>query len=120
MQYSIDIINGTKAIVKYRRYRLIHNKIFIGFTALWIAFTLLCIFPILEHGVHYVLVTIFLCLVSYIVPCWMWCSYVDRRNRKIEESIVFPILDKKLNVLADKYPSICTVQKRKIINEPVE
>lgn len=50
----------------------------------------------------------------------MWCSYVDRRNRKIEESIVFPILDKKLNVLADKYPSICTVLKRKIINEPVE
>ena len=66
------------------------------------------------------LVTIFICFVSYSLPCWLWCGYVDRRNRKIEESIVFPILDKKLNVLADKYPSICTVLKRKIINEPVE
>lgn len=120
MQYSIDIINGTKAIVKYRRYRLLHNKIFIGFTALWFALTLICIVSILELGVHYVLVTIFLCLVSYIVPCWLWSSYVERQNKKIEESIVFPILDEKLNALADKYPSICTVSKRKIINEPVE
>ena len=120
MQYSIDIINGAKAIIKYRRYKLVHNKIFIGFTALWIAITLLCIFSILELGVHYTLVTFFLCFVSYSLPCWLWCGYVDRRNRKIEESIVFPILDKKLNVLADKYPSICTVLKRKIINEPVE
>lgn len=120
MQYSIDNINGTKAIVKYRRYRLIHNKIFIGFTALWIMITLLCIFSILELGVLYALVTIFICFVSYSLPCWLWCGYVDRRNRKIEESIVFPILDKKLKVLADKYPSICTVLKRKIINEPVE
>ena len=120
MQYSIDVINGTKAIVKYRRYRLIHNKFFIGFTALWIAITLFCIYSIFEFGIHYVLVTIFLCLVFYFVPCWLWNGYVDRRNRKIEESIVFPILDKKLNVLADKYPSICTVSKRKIIKEPVE
>lgn len=74
----------------------------------------------MELGVHYALVTFFLCFVSYSLPCWLWCGYVDRRNRKIEESIVFPILDKKLNVLADKYPSICTVLKKKIINDPVE
>lgn len=119
MQYSIEI-NGSKAIVKYRRYRLLHNKIFIGFTTLWIAFTLICILSILGYGIQYMLVTIFLDFVSYLIPCCLWSSYVDRRNKRTEESIVFSILDKKLNTLAEKYPSICTVSKKKIIKEPVE
>lgn len=119
MQYSIEI-NGSKAIVKYRRYRLLHNKIFIGFTALWIAFTLICILSILGYGIQYMLVTIFLDFVSYLIPCCLWSSYVGRRNKRTEESIVFSILDKKLNPLAEKYPSICTVSKKKIIKEPVE
>lgn len=59
-------------------------------------------------------------VVSYFIPCSLWSSYVDRRNKRTEESIVFSILDKKLNTLAEKYPSICTVSKKKIIKEPVE
>jgi len=86
MQYSIDI-NGSKAIVKYRRYRFLHNKIFIGFTALWIAVTLICILSILEFGIQNIYVTIFLDLVSYLIPFRLWSIYVDRRNKRTEESM---------------------------------
>lgn len=120
MQYSIDINNGTKVIVKYRRYRCFHNKIFIGFTSLWIVATILSAFSIRQLGSDYVLSSLVLGVMTYSIPWLLWDYYVERQNKKIEESIVFPILDKKLNVLADKYPSICTVSKRKIINEPVE
>lgn len=119
MQYSLDI-NGAKVIVKYKRYRCFHNYIFIGFTSLWVVATLLILLPACQLGSNNVYSLLILSLMTYFILWKLWDNYVDRRNKKIEESIVFPILDKKLNALAEKYPSICTVLKRKIVKEPVE
>lgn len=119
MQESFKIV-GTKVIVKYQRYRCFHNKIFVAFTSLWIVVTLLMLLSVYQLGSYYVISSLMLGLMFYSLSWMLWNNYVDRRNKKIEESIVFPILDKKLNDLAEKYPSICTVIKRKIIKEPVE
>lgn len=92
---------------------------FIGFTSLWVVATLLILLLACQLGSNNVYSLLILSLMTYFILWKLWDNYVDRRNKKIEESIVFPILDKKLNALAEKYPSICTVLKRRIVKEPV-
>lgn len=47
-------------------------------------------------------------------------SDVTYRNRKIERSLVYPIIDKRLAENEAKYPSRCKVRKRRLIKEPKE
>ncbi len=121
MDFSVTYNKDTnKAIIKYRQYPFFQNKIAVILVILLLALCIYVIWTSHAFDLKSICYNILTCCILFIPVYLFWNSYVDWRNQKIEESIVFPILDKQLKITARKYPSVRTVKKRKLIKEPKE
>ncbi len=116
--YSVEYIDSrNKAIIKYKRYKYFRNKLFYAWFVAWLVLVAFSLYSVWEFGLTYILGVLFLCCIVFTPLYLVWNYYVERKNRKIEENIIFPIIDKQLATNAKKYPSVCTVIKKKLIKE---
>jgi len=114
------IPNTNKVCVRYRRCRYFHNKAFIAIFGCYLVISLGVIGKLfILNGPYFEAAIVFFMFLW--IPIWfLWDGYVTYRNRKIERSLVYPIIDKRLAENEAKYPSRCKVRKRRLIKEPKE
>ena len=114
------IPNTNKVCVRYRRCRYFHNKAFIAIFGCYLVISLGVIGKLfILNGPYFEAAIVFFMFLW--IPVWfLWDGYVTYRNRKIERSLVYPIIDKRLAENEAKYPSRCKVRKRRLIKEPKE
>lgn len=105
-------------IVKYDRYSYFSRRFF-AFLLLLCLLVFVCglyLVRNLGYNALFLVVSITFALASIIF--YFRTFYVDIKNHRIEKNIIYPILDEHLDYNASKYPTVCKVLKRKLIDDP--
>lgn len=116
--YSFDFkTKPGKVIVRYLRYRYFHRCQYVVIVALCLLFLAASLISVYPLGGDYILAVIVMTIILLSVLSVPWFWYVNRENKKLVESIIFPIIDKRLNTCAKMYPQKYSVVKRVLLKD---
>ncbi len=112
--YNIDYdAEPGKVVIKYQYYHLLRQKKWLLVAASIAVGIAICGICYVSEPYYKMIAGIFF-LLFYFFLFGIWSEYTDKKNHKIEEQILFPIVDSLLDNCEKKYPSRCGVKYRSL------